>query len=74
MPIVVESSIPVFPPQPPQQATTYRDVTNWLWFGGSTGVRVMLPRGFIVSPEIHLGGSKYGDLTASAVIKMGYGF
>ena len=73
-PMVVESSVPVFPPPSPPQPTTYKDVTNWFWFGGSFGVRVVLPRGFFVSPEICLGGSKYGDLTGSAVIKIGYGF
>jgi hypothetical protein len=69
-PSVIESSAPVFPePLPPQSSKT-----DWLWFGGAFGLRVVLPRGFFVSPEVRLGGGVHGDATASAVIKMGYGF
>jgi hypothetical protein len=74
VPIPVENAVPVFPRAPPLQSTTSTDVTNWLWLGGGFGVRVVLPRGFFVSPEVRLGGGLEGDLSASAVVKMGYAF
>lgn len=72
-PIVVESSVPVFPtPAPPQPSTT-KETDDYLWLGGTFGLRIIIPRGFFVSPEVRLGYVGRG-LTASAVIKMGYGF
>jgi hypothetical protein len=73
-PIVVESPIPVFPPPPPPQSSTRKTVTNWLWLGSAFGLRIVLPQGVFVSPEVRLGGSLERDLSASAVIKIGYGF
>jgi hypothetical protein len=73
-PIQVESRIPVFPTPSPARSTTTKTITNRLWVGGAFGVRVNLPHGFFVSPELRVGGHRDGELMASAVIKMGYGF
>jgi hypothetical protein len=72
--ISVESPIPVFPTPSSPQSRSYKDAINWMCLRGAFGIRILLPEGFFVSPEVNLGGSWYGDLTAGAVIKLGYGF
>ncbi len=71
-PIVVESSVPVFPAPSPPQPSTSKDAGNAFWCGSTFGVRIMIRRGFFVSPEVRFGYAK--GLTGSAVIKVGYGF
>lgn len=74
-PMPVESSVPIFPPPPPAPTLARsRTVTNWLWLGSAFGVRFLLPHGFFVSPEVRVGGGTEGDLSASAVVKIGYRF
>jgi hypothetical protein len=72
--IQVENRIPVFPEPSPQQPMTTKTVTNHLWLGGAFGVRVNLPHGFFVSPELRVSGHRDGSWMASAVIKLGYSF
>jgi opacity protein-like surface antigen len=72
-PTVVEGAVPVFPTPSPPQPTTNKDTFDAWWFGGTFGVRIMISSGFFVSPEVRLGNAE-SNWTASAVIKMGYGF
>jgi hypothetical protein len=70
----MESSIPIFPaPSSAATTETIKTADNWLWIGSAFGVRVLLPGGFFISPEVRVGGGK-PDLSASAVIKAGIGF
>jgi hypothetical protein len=68
------SAIPVVPP-PSKDAVseTTRTARDWLWLGGGFGVRILIHGGFFISPEVRVGGSN-ADLSASAIIKVGYGF
>lgn len=72
--MAVEGAIPVFPAPSPSMTRSTRDAADWLWFGGAFGLRILLPKGFFVSPELGLGGSTARDVTGSAVINMGYRF
>jgi hypothetical protein len=72
-PIIVEGAVPVFPTPAPPQTSTNTDTFDALWYGGTFGVRIMIHRGFFISPELRFGGAE-GTVTGSAIIKMGYGF
>jgi hypothetical protein len=78
-----QSTITKMPPQstilivpaPSTEVTseTRRTAGGWLWVGGAFGLRFIIHGGFYVSPEVRFGGSN-ADLSASAVIKLGFGF
>jgi hypothetical protein len=68
------SAIPIVPaPSPDASSETTRTASDWPWLGGAFGVRILLHGGFFISPEVRVGGSN-ADLSASAIIKAGFGF
>jgi hypothetical protein len=75
-PIAVPGAVPIFPTPSPSQSTTNKTAASWLWIGGGVGLRIVLARGFFVSPEVSFGRgvASASDLSASAAVKVGYGF
>jgi hypothetical protein len=69
-----QSAIPIVPaPSPDATTETMRTADDWLWVGGALGLRIVVHGRFYVSPEVRLGGSG-ADVSASAVVKAGFGF
>jgi len=72
--LVVDDAVPVFPTPTAPLSSSYRTSEDWFWVGVGVGIRILLPHGFFVSPEVRLGETTRRELVRSAAVKVGYGF